>query len=339
MKKIVKFLLPSQALNDATEYYCNLIERAFDIDKYDICRTGNTKDISSKDILVNIRSRDLYLVRNKPKKIISWFQGVYSEEYELLYGKGIRSFLVGKVLNYFDKKALKRSDLFLFVSERMLKYYEQKYKICLQDKSVIIPCYNQSLDRKLINKERYQSLKFVYAGGLFAWQCIDDTLRIFQEIYHMNNSAELTILTADKDKAETLISKYGVENTTTKYVSLNELPEELAKYKYAFLIRENHIVNNVSTPTKMNSYLAAGLLPIYTNVIDDFEENIELGEFGIKISTPINIKSCAELIIEHHKKEIDTDKLYQCFLDHFESYYNDEKHLKILSGKLKKLGI
>ncbi|MFH4294131.1 hypothetical protein WAJ58_23570, partial [Acinetobacter baumannii] len=64
-----------------------------------------------------------------------------------------------------------------------------------------------------------------------------------------------------------------------KYVSLENLDTELLKYKYGFLIRENHIVNNVATPTKMNSYLANGIIPIYLSFIDHFKVNFNEYDF------------------------------------------------------------
>lgn len=327
----VSFFLPSDSLNDATKYYCHLIEKGFDKEQYTILRTDNKKGIEESDVLVCIRPGDLFSIKKKPKRIITWFQGIGPEEYVMLHGNTLKTYIVKKILEFVEKKALKKSDICLFVSDAMQKHYEKKYQIILRHKSIVIPCYNKLLDVNFLkNEERYKRLHFVYAGGLFSWQCIEKTLQIFNEIYKKDNAARLTILTGDKVEAERLINKYQVKNAEVKYVTLQNLLEELSKYKYAFLIREDHIVNNVSTPTKMNSYLAAGLIPIYTNVIDDFESKINLKQFGIKFSKTDSFSEYAQRILEHHKMKINTNEMMDCYQFVFKNYYNDEKYIDIL---------
>ncbi|HCH8014075.1 TPA: hypothetical protein NJW72_003719, partial [Acinetobacter baumannii] len=118
-----------------------------------------------------------------------------------------------------------------------------------------------------------------YAGSLATWQCVDKTLELYSLIERVLPNASLTLLTKEKELAETMINNYKIKNYSIKYVSLENLDTELLKYKYGFLIRENHIVNNVATPTKMNSYLANGIIPIYSSFIDDFKVNFNEYDF------------------------------------------------------------
>lgn len=328
----VKFFLPKGTLNDATEYYCKLIEKAFPQDIFEVKKLTKPIGFNNTDILVTIRPADLFKLRGKFKKVITWFQGIGPEEYIILHGENIKSSIMYIYLSYLEKKALLRSDLCIFVSDSMRNHYESKYKLELKSKSIIIPCYNNTLNVTLLNNEngRYDNLNFVYAGGLFAWQCIEKTLLIFKSIYTINSTAKLTLLTSDKKKANELISKYELKNVSVDYCSLNELEIRLSEFKYAFLIRENNIVNNVSTPTKMNSYLAAGLIPIYTDVIDAFEANVNLEEYGIKINLNNSYELIGQQIIDYHKQKINSEELIDKYTDIFENYYNDENYINKL---------
>ena len=77
-------------------------------------------------------------------------------------------------------------------------------------------------------------------------------------------------------KANNLIEEHNIKTAYVKYVDLRDLNNELLKYKYGFLLRRDNLVNNVATPTKMNSYLACGLIPIFTDAITDYKDQINL---------------------------------------------------------------
>ena len=80
----------------------------------------------------------------------------------------------------------------------------------------------------------------------------------------------MTLLTKEKEKAISLCHKYGVK-ADIKFVASSELQQVLGAYKYGFIVRDDIAVNNMATPTKMNSYMAAGVIPVYSDVINDFQ--------------------------------------------------------------------
>lgn len=337
MSKIAYFYLPKGTLNDATIYYTDLIKRAFEEEGYIV--KVNTELFLTRDdsFIVAITPASAYRIQKKnPKcKLITWFQGVGPEEYEMLHGKNIRSFLIKKLSEFWEKKALKLSYTCIFVSQTMLSHYENKYNLKIS-KYVIIPCYNKQFQEDLLlkNNQRYNRLSFVYAGTLYKWQCIDRTLEVFKEIEKLRPEASLTLLTKKGKEAARLCNEYGVKNFCVKYVSLEDLDNELANYKYGFILRENNIVNNVATPTKMNSYLSVGILPIYSDVVDSFRQNIKLGNFQVCVEANRHTREIALDILRQNEVQIDRSELTKCIRNVFDNYYNDSKYISLLRDNL-----
>lgn len=337
---IFKFYLPKNTINDATQYYSELIIRAIENMGHEVKIYNKVFSAENDDVIVTIRPGDFNLIgrKNSKNKICNWFQGIGPEEYVMLHGRTIRSFIMKKYLESLENRALKKSSFSLFVSEAMKNHYEDKYNLTFKN-YCIIPCYNKKLKIKYIenNPDRYLGLNFVYAGGLFAWQCIDKTLKTFKEIESIHPEATLTLLTKDTEQANKLIRKYSLKNVYLNYVTLDNLDQELSKYKYGFLLRENIIVNNVSTPTKMNSYISTGIIPIYTNVIESFEQNIFLGDFAVKVNTEDSPQVIADKILEHHLQNINIEKLKETFSNQFKEYYCDEKYINLLQTHIEKI--
>lgn len=330
--------LPASAMNEATQYYTDLIIKSFG--SYQIVISQNPIVDNDIDIIVTIRVGDQrqlkYKDKNKEYFYINWYQGIGPEEYELLYDYTLRAKLGKVYLTYFEKKSLKKTDLSLFVSEEMKFFYEKKYNLDLKDKALIIPCYNKHLDLKSFEvQKKYENFSFVYAGALYGWQCIDESLQVFKKVYEFDQSATLTLLTGQKEEAEALIEKYNLKNVSIGFVKLEELQDELKKYKYGFLLRKDDPINNVATPTKMNSYLAAGIIPIYTDVVNSFEENINLGDYSIKCNLEKNsLQEISNSIIEFNKKRIEIGKLKEVYSNNFDNYYNDDKYINMIKDKL-----
>lgn len=334
----VFFYLPKSAMNEATEYYTNLIIRAFNNWQIIISEEPNVAE--NIDIIVTIRGgdqKDLKYPKNHKKYFyINWFQGIGPEEYELLHNYTLKSKLAKMYLSYLEKKSLQKTTLCLFVSKEMKRFYEVKYNLNFNAKSLIIPCYNKKLDiASFLTKKKYENLSFVYAGALYGWQCIEESLQIFKKIYNHNPSATLTLLTAQKKEAEELIKKYNLKNVSIDFVKLEKLQNELVKYKYGFLLRKNDPINNVATPTKMNSYLAAGIIPIYTDVVVDFEENIDLKDYSIKCRLEKDtLEEIADQIIAFNNKRIIVEDIKQVYGQVFNQYYSDDKYIEQIIEKL-----
>jgi len=60
------------------------------------------------------------------------------------------------------------------------------------------------------------------------------------------------------------------ESIAVKTVSPEDITIELTPYQYGFILRDEHIMNQVSCPIKLCEYLANGVIPIMSQGIGDF---------------------------------------------------------------------
>jgi len=326
------------ALNDATRYYVGLIEKAAGSLGLNFLYVTKMPRLGSKDLILTITCKYYVLAKVKcPKnKIIFWAQGIVPEEY--LMGDKINIFKF-YFISLLERISIQGSDLLLVVSESMLAHFKNKYRI-KDSKCLIIPCYNLGYVSGLPihTSSRYEHPTFVYAGSMHRWQCLEKTLVIFKRIQHAIPSAKITILVREIDEVLLLLRKMQIKNAVVKYVPLDKLQSELLNYKYGFIIRDNIIVNNVATPTKMNSYLASGVIPIYTDAVNSFVENIDLGkEYTICVDSNNCENQVIETIVRLESRPISVTDLDFYINKVFIDYYNSGKHILLISENLKKM--
>lgn len=338
MKDII-FFLPTHTLNEATIYYVSVIEECFINAGYVVYKTAKFSDLKNQKNIFVMSAKWCFLVKilNPKAKIVTWFQGLGAEEALMTRDSMIRK----RLWNCVEFFSLKYSWLNIYVSEKMHDYYKDTYKI--QDKNFfIMPCFNKEMNLdSFLYKMKYQNPSFVYAGGLDKWQCIEETLELFSMIESKLPVAKLTLLTRDKDKALAIAKKFNVKNIFINFVALDRLDDELKKYKYGFIIRKNHIVNNVSTPTKMNSYLANGIIPIYTDVVDDFNKNLKFDQYFLKLKNQESLNDWLEDFLNFElntlKQNFEKDYLNQVSVV-FNEYYSKSKYISSLSELIKRIG-
>lgn len=318
------FYIPNRALNEATIHYTEIVERAFINCGIEVIRTPNLKfDFDRQvDYIFTIRVID-YLkanIRFLSHRIIIWFQGILAEEYGMLHQYNLKSKLVAIIFNQCEKYVLKKAFFSFFVSASMVSFFEKKHKLSLKENHLVMPCYNKRQDKAFFLKEKIP-YSFVYAGTLFSWQCFEDTVALYKEIELLNPKAKFYIYTREQESALAILKQYDIQRYELLFVTLEQLDRELSQYEYGFLIREDHCVNQVSTPTKMNSYLAVGLVPIYTNVIEDFERNIDLKQYTLKFDFSCPKSEMAKQIMALSK--IDYQDYFAICQENFKGYYDD----------------
>lgn len=268
------------------------------------------------------------------KKHIVWMQGVAPEESYMRNKSTLRFF----VLSMLEKFVLKRAKLVILVSEEMLSHYEEKYGIDLSDKSVIMPCFNETeLVEDAFNSLKYARNTFAYVGSLHAWQCFEQTVKLYADIENLSKGeTKLFVYTFHKEQARALIQKYGIRNYVVDCVGKEELSERIKGIKYGFVLREDCAVNNVATPTKFSNYLANGIIPIYSSAVRSFAEFDKINGLGIVCDLD-DLSAGVERILLHMRGNTSSCDVEKKCKNAFDSYYNAGIYTARLYEKLKEL--
>ena len=229
---------------------------------------------------------------------------------------------------------LKHADLHLFVSKSMKSHYEKKHHLKPINNCVIMPCFNTEMDESSFCDAKYKQPLFLYSGNTAGWQCFPQIVALFKRIKEtMISNAELIVYSGDKEKVQAELDKQGVK-AEIRFVHYTKLNEEIKQLKYGFLIREDNIVNNVATPTKMSSYLGNGIIPIFSNVIGDFKYVLENVHYTVPLGP--NYEGLDKLL-KLEKLEIKGDEVKNDFKQVFEQYYNENYYVDLISEKIKAL--
>lgn len=317
--------------NDATEYYVNLIKDVIENNGEKVEIIDNLKNIDKSDKVFTISLKAFFYtwLKNPKQFIIHWFQGIVPEEALMIFNNPIEKRIRWAYLSFFEKLVLKFSKFNFFVSNSMLEHYRKKYNFS-NNNYFIMPCYNQLLNTSGFNDSKYQEPTFVYAGSLSEWQCVPKALKVFKEIQKLRSNSKFYLYTSERDKAESLIKEFELTNVIIDYVPYQELNGKIKNIKYGFLIRENVSVNNVATPTKMNGYLANGVIPIYSDCIHDFKDNLK----SSYIISGSSVSDFVNKIMDFEKTKISSGAVLSDFEKFFDKYYNDNNYTKNMVLKL-----
>lgn len=329
-----KIILFDGDKNDATLFYLNIIEKALLQAGETVEYIENVEEICQGDNVLTITPKAFWKVKmsRKANLIFNWFQGIIPEEITFYTYARWKKNLMKRVYSWLENYALSKSDFNFFVSEKMNLHYKGKYgydRKC----HVIMPCFNQLLLKDAFADEKYMRPSFVYTGNLSQWQCFEPMILLYKKIKEQIPLATLTIYTKEQEKAASILYKYGVK-ATVKYIPYIQLAEEIKQYKYGFILREDNIVNNVATPTKMNSYLASGIIPIYTNVIDSYRDNLS----HLKYAIPLDVcnSGIEKLFFLENCKIIGRD-VFDDFKTAFVRYYNRDFYINDISKRIEPL--
>lgn len=262
------------ANQSVTRDYLSVIESALSslaVRRHNISRLVPQTGLSSR-IAVTVTAADAARARKLGYgKVILWTQGLSPEESFLRH----HSYLRYLVLSAIEKKGLGCADFVFLVSDEMKAHFERKYRMQIPN-AFVMPCFNEEMDREQFLVHDYNDNVFIYAGTLAAWQCFEQTVRLYKQIEETyGNIVRFLVLTQQQKEAETVLKKYGIKNYSTACVRKEQVRMKMAKAKFGFCIREDTAVNRAATPTKLSSYVCNGVIPVYSSCLRDFHRRAQ----------------------------------------------------------------
>lgn len=195
------------------------------------------------------------------------------------------------VCRYFawlEKQAIRECNYIICVSHNMKEHIQRKYLSSSHCHFIIKPIIPTNTLVSEINKNEIEELRqslgltendvvILYSGNLQKWQNWELMISLIEKTRDLNY--HYIILTGQKEEAICQLKKSDndLKNVFIDCVSPKELYKYYAIANYGFLLRDEHVLNNVASPTKLIEYLYYGIIPIlkYENVGDKNYYNYE----------------------------------------------------------------
>lgn len=324
-RKVKIFIGNKNDINDATSVYIENIKLAFNQNNYEVSIVDKVSSLLDAKFIVTVDAKCTTMIKLLLpfKNVITWYQGIVPEEAKMVFNSQIRYLY----WSFFEFFALKFSFLNIFVSDSMVRHYEDKYRLDIL-KKFVMPCFNKLNNIKMIHSEK-KPFSFVYAGSSHKWQCIEEMLIIFKYIKKLESRSSLSIFCSDFKFINQLLEKHEIKDVHLDYVPAQQLDDKLKTFEYGFLIRDNNVVNNVATPTKLNSYYSLNIKPIVSNCIHDFLLVLN-DENSIILDVDDSLEEMAGVIYNKLLK-YDFDDFHNESKLIFDTYYNINEYNKDLT--------
>jgi len=312
------------------DYYLDIVTKSLILNGYDVkeVKFNDSKTLDKKNYILVVTSLSLFKWYIKGfRNFIFWSQGVAPEEVLMKHNSKLKYY----ILNYIEKFSIKKAKFLFFVSEYQKIHFSKKYNLNINGNYYIMPCFNCDIeDESFFNKNKYSNNVFCYIGSLAKWQYFPETMDVYKKIEETNINVSLKIFTFNVEEANAIVKSKGIENFSIEYVEQIHLPKYLAECKYGFLLREDNIVNNVATPTKLSTYLSNGIIPIISNTIYEYNKMLENYTFKIVLDNNESV----ERVNLYNKLNIDSKNVYNEYKSFFEEYYNKDRHIENISKLL-----
>ncbi|MBU1668203.1 glycosyltransferase [bacterium] len=257
----------------------------------------------------------------KSKEIYYWVQGSVPEESFLRH----QSKLKNRLLSAIEYGALSVSDKNILVSDEMQKHLEKKHNKSYEN-SIVVPCVSEfSYDGSPKEKD-----SFVYIGGMSAWQRVDLMLQMFNQIMKLKPNAHLYIATLEKEIATQYINEHldKAYHENVKLLSISDrsqIAHFLSTKEYGFLIREDIVVNQVSSPIKLAEYLSCGVNVIISDAVKSYASHIENEGAGIAV------KSDNEITKKLQNFTPSSDNAIKVYQKYFSTEQHTNSYIKLLN--------
>lgn len=323
-------------IRNVTEVYYNIIFAALRNNGADIIGIEELKPLTrlradKDDFFIVTGMLSFLLIYLKGyRNFIFWFQGIAPEEVYLTTKSRWRRIEMSLI----ERFALRKCKYKIGVSKYQFNHFEKKYKINFDwEKVFIMPCFNSKFSPEMFsNEEKYKKDIFCYAGGMQAWQGFDDILSLYSKIEKKNDKAFLKILSKELDIARKKIENYNIKNYSLDYVPQERVSAELAECKYGFIIREDIIINNVATPTKLAAYVGNGIIPIFTSAIHFYRDLAKEYKYLCCIGSPTDVEPILKLM----EMPINPVELQSEYRRLFDDHFTTSKYIAKLTNFFKR---
>lgn len=226
-------------------------------------------------------------------RIVTDLHGALSEElaFSGVADKNVRA------AEFTESLVVRYSDAIICVSERLVRHLMDKHDIP-NGKLEVIPCCipdsmvgpDPATRRSLRNQLGLaDQTVLVYSGGTASYQCVPQMCELFACLSQQMPNLFWLILTWSAP--ETFLHELehlGVPSDRHRALRLpqTKVLDYLAACDAALLLRQDHILNHVSSPTKFAEYLAAGLPVIVSPHVGDTPIWVRDHDLGLVIDLP-----------------------------------------------------
>jgi glycosyltransferase involved in cell wall biosynthesis len=219
------------------------------------------------------------------------YHGVVPEEV-----RDRRRFPSGSILYFLLKRlerhVLERAKGIVCVSHPFREYLETKLSVPPERIRVEQNLIPEGFAPRAESREYYRKLYgleekfvFVYSGSLMPHQCPGAIAGLFKGVRERIPDAYLVILTLDQRGLRRFLDSHRPFHGAVTYMRLehDDMPQYLAAGDLALLLREEHLINTVASPTKFPEYLACGLPVVVSKGATGAAEFVEKMDVGVVI--------------------------------------------------------
>ena len=208
-----------------------------------------------------------------------------------------------KKLSNREKVIYEKSDLCVFVSNRMVQHVEDKFGFVPENK-LIVPCASSTLKKSQSNSDIRKELgienklAFVYLGSFRKYQMAEETIDLFKQIKEHIDRCVLVIFTSHVNEFDQAAKKANLtsKDYITKTLKRKEVPTYLAAMDIGFMLRQNELLNIVASPTKFAEYLISGVPVITTPYVGDYSAMVSSHKLGFVSEDLTYSKSLSQFI-------------------------------------------